>query len=123
MGLNDPKTIVIGIVILSSLIAVTLLVLARRREDEDNIEDEELHGPPASISNNTQFVTEQQQVFQPEQIVQDPMITQVPYEELIDGFTVAQLQAAGWSDEQIEWKRNQGAGNASNLDNAFSALE
>ena len=123
MGLDDPKTIVLGIVILSTMIAVTLLILARRRGlDEDSEVEEEIYGPPATISNNTQFVTEQR-VVQPEQVAQDPMITQVPYEELIDGFTVAQLRAAGWSDEQIDWKRKQELENAENLNNAFSALE
>ena len=62
-------------------------------------------------------------MLQSDQVVQDPMITQVPYEELIDGFTVAQLRAAGWSDEQINWKRNQEMEVSTNLNNAFSALE
>ena len=119
-AISDTRAIVISIVSLSILVAISLLVLARRRSDgEEKYEDERYHqevvsGPPVSG-------TVQPQVVQPLAEANDwtwdgiagswqpPPQSSITggqvAEEIIDGYTVSQLRAGGWSEEQIEWKR------------------
>jgi len=124
-AITDTRAIVISIVSLSILLAISLLVLARRRsDDEEKYEDERYHqelvsGPPVSGAIQPQVV--QPQVVQPLAEANDwtwdgitgswqpPPQSNIAggqvAEEIIDGYTVAQLRAGGWSEEQIEWKR------------------
>ena len=119
INLQETKTMVVGIVSIAILAAISLLILARRRQEdgeneENSFEDSEAVGhatqPVSSHAENAAYSPQTSAQVPVQPLVQpqvEPLGATSAIIERIDGYTVTELLAAGWTQAQIDWRRQE----------------